>query len=304
MELAPHQYTAYGLNIASHFALPPLKETQFALPDLLVQRGALPPPPSWEATKVYRAGLNARFAKDGPHRLWLDWSPFATFVAKQGTRLTVATTQSDEGLVSLFTLSEAIGLILFQRGYFLLHGSGLAFNGSGVVFLGQPGAGKSTTAAAFAQRGARLLSDDMVCIRITETGEPWLVPAFSQLKLWGKSVEGLRLERNDLHPIREGAPKFSWHESVAFEETAVPLARIYVLTNEPADSSQSLPRSQVPVELLRYFPLPDSLLSGVALKAYFEKSIAIAEATPVFRMQRPVDFTSLYTYIEQLKTTL
>jgi len=304
MELSTYCYTAYGLSIGSEIPLPPLEPSKATMVDLTIKRRRLPKSPPFEATKVYRAGLNAQFAQNGRNCLWLDWSPLVAFMAINGNELLVETTEDGTDLIALFTLSEALGLILFQKNYFLLHGSAVQIGGQGVVFLGEPGAGKSTTVAAFAQKGVPVISDDMVCIHINEAGNPVLIPSFSQIKIWENSVEGLQLQKENLSPVREGTNKFSWHDSIVFENNAVPLNRIFILTT-PGDFvpvTEQLPQSQVPVELVSYFPLPDGLLKGEALKEYFEKSVAIAHKVPVWKMPRPADFAKLYEFVEYLKT--
>ncbi|QIP15390.1 serine kinase [Spirosoma aureum] len=306
MELSTYYYTAYGLSIGSEIALSQLKEIQPTAVDLVIKRGRIPQSPPLEPTKVYRSGLNAQFAQAGLGCLWLDWSPLLSFMAINGNELILDTDQTDEDLLSLFTLSEAIGLILFQKGYFLLHGSAIQLTNKGVVFLGQPGAGKSTTVAAFAQKGVPVLSDDMVCIRLQEGKTPMLIPAFSQIKIWENTVNGLNLNRTDLTPVREGLTKFSWHESVSFAQEEVPLAQIFVLES-PSESENTLKpisKSQLPIELLNHFPLPDSLLTGNSLKDYFEKSILIANTTPLYKMSRPSDFVKLHQFVEYIKSTL
>lgn len=301
-----YYYKAYGLLIGSEIPLPPLGPVSPTPVDLTIWRGRLPEPPPLTATKVYRAGLNANVGQQGRDRLWLDWSPIVAFMALNGNELLVDTTQTDDELVALFTLSEALGLLLFQRDYFLLHGSAVRIGDEGVVFVGEPGAGKSTTVAAFAQKGYGVISDDMVCIQVTETGGVLLMPAFSQIKIWETAVAGLQLHHEPMALVREGVNKFSWHDSIAFDAKPVPLKQIFVLT-APTDSTSSivqLPPSRVPVELLSYFPLPDALLSGASLKAYFETSAAIARSIPVSTMNRPANFTKLRAFVEHLKSTL
>lgn len=304
MELTKYYYKAYGLSIGSEIPLPPLETSQVTTVDLTIKRRRLLESPLLGSTKVHRAGLNARFAQNSRHCLWLDWSPLVAFMAINGNELLVETTENEIDLIALFTLSEALGLILFQKNYFLLHGSAVQIGGKGIVFLGEPGAGKSTTVAAFAQKGVRVISDDMVCIHINELGNPVLIPSFSQIKIWENSVDGLQLQKANLSPVREGTTKFSWHDSMVFEENPVALNRIFVLTapNDLVRLTAPIPQSQVPIELISYFPLPDALLNGVALKDYFEKSVAIAHRVPVLKMNRPEDFAKLYEFVEHLKT--
>ncbi|GAB3506409.1 hypothetical protein GCM10027341_39420 [Spirosoma knui] len=304
MELSTYYYKAYGLVIGSEIPLPPLPAITPASADLRIKRGQLPANPPLDPSKAYRAGLNAQCGQDQSGQIWLTWPPLFSYLATNGTELLVDTTQTDVELVALFTYSEALGLILFQRGYFLLHGSAVQINDKGVVFLGEPGAGKSTTVAAFAQQGFSVISDDMVCIRINESGMPVLIPAFPQIKIWETSVDGLQLTKERLAPVREGVNKFSWNDSVTFERNEVPLEQIYVLTapTDSVGSTEPLLPSQVPVELLGYFPLPDSLLRGASLKDFFEKSSSIARSVSVVRMSRPANFAKLYDFVESLTT--
>jgi hypothetical protein len=302
MQLSKYYYTAYGLRISSTISLPLLKEIRPTTVDLAIKLGKIHETPPLASTKIHRAGLDALFAQ-ADDRLWLDWSPIASFMAVNGNELIVDTTQTDEKILSLFILSEALGLILFQKGYFLLHGSAIQLNNKGIVFVGEPGAGKSTTVAAFAQKGVSIISDDLVCIRINELGKPSLIPAFSQIKIWEKSVEGLQLNKNGLDVVRTGSNKFSWHESISFEEEDVPLEQIFIL-NPPQEGEpeiRQLTESERPIALLSYFPLPDLLLRGGQLKDHFEKSVAIARTTPVFRMSRPADFTKLHAFVDDMK---
>lgn len=305
MDWIRHYYTAYGLTIGSEITLSYLKEVEPTQVDITIRRGKIPTAPPWQETKLHRAGLQAEFAQEGPDQVWLNWPSLMQFMAIGGKELIVDTMTTDEGLLSLFTMSEAFGLLLFQKGYFLLHGSAIQLNNKGIVFVGEPGAGKSTTVAAFANRGVGIMSDDMVCIRVNKDGKPSLIPAFPQIKIWEKSVEGLQIAKDDLDLVREGANKFSWHESVSFEENAIPLEQIFVLTATKAGEStiSEVPMSQRPIELLSYFPLPDALLHGEPLKDHFEKSVVIANTAPLHKMSRPANFAKLYDFVDYLKTT-
>ncbi|CCH54016.1 HPr kinase [Fibrisoma limi BUZ 3] len=304
MEVRLYFYKAYGLIISSEIPLPPLVSIEPTTADVFIRRGSIPVGPTLVSTKAYRAGLNARFAQEGTGRLLLEWAPIISFLAINGEELIVDTNYSDEDTVALFTLSEAIGLLLFQRGYFLLHGSAVQVNGKGVVFVGVPGAGKSTTVAAFAQKECKVISDDMVCIQINKQEKPSLIPAFSQIKVWENSVDGLQLPKERLTNVREGVNKFSWHNSAFFEEDIVPLAQVFVLmpSSDSNAAIEPVPMSQVPVELIGYFPLPDSLLNGLWLKEFFEKSVAVAQSVPTAKLSRPPNFSTLYEFVEHIKT--
>ncbi len=69
--------------------------------------------------------------------------------------------------------------ILAREGGFLLHASGLVYQGNGLVFTGASGTGKSTLAGWFAGAGALILSDERMILRrdpdsVRMFGTPWI----------------------------------------------------------------------------------------------------------------------------------
>ncbi len=62
--------------------------------------------------------------------------------------------------------AQALPLAATLRGLEVLHASGVVLGGRAVLFAGAPGAGKSSLAAALLYRGAALLSDDTVALRL------------------------------------------------------------------------------------------------------------------------------------------
>jgi hypothetical protein len=63
-----------------------------------------------------------------------------------------------------YLLGPVLGLVLHLRGIPCLHASSVAIGDRAIALLGGAGAGKSTTAAAFAQRGFPVLTDDIVAL--------------------------------------------------------------------------------------------------------------------------------------------
>ncbi len=66
--------------------------------------------------------------------------------------------------VCSFLLGPVMGIALRIRGITCLHASAVEIRGHAVAFLGQMGAGKSTTAAIFARNGHAVLTDDIVAL--------------------------------------------------------------------------------------------------------------------------------------------
>ena len=135
-----------------------------------------------------------------------------------------------------YLLGPVLGILLRLRGVTSLHASAVALGDSSVAFVGWAGAGKSTTAAAFALRGNGILSDDIVAL-VEKEGDVCVLPAYPYLCLWPDSV-------NALYGSPEALPRFvpDWEkrrlalgERARFESRALPLGAIYILGDRRPD---------------------------------------------------------------------
>ncbi len=69
-----------------------------------------------------------------------------------------------------------------------------------VAFLARSGQGKSSLAAHLAQRGFRVLADD-VCLIDTRSGPAMVIPTAPWLKLWRNSLEILGRQAEGLERV-------------------------------------------------------------------------------------------------------
>ena len=99
-----------------------------------------------------------------------------------------------------------------------------------LAFVGPGGAGKSTTAAAFAQVGHEVLSDDLLALRERDEGF-WAEPGYSWLRLWPASVEGLYGSSETLPPSSKDGKSaiLDLETESVFCSTPRPLGCIYVI---------------------------------------------------------------------------
>jgi hypothetical protein len=135
-----------------------------------------------------------------------------------------------------YLLGPVFGLILRLRGALCLHASAIAWRGRAFVLLGPAGAGKSTTAAAFAARGCPVLSDDISVL--WDSRPPFLVsPGYPQLRLWPASVQMLFGAADALPPLTPNWDKCGLDLTTThhFQETSLPLAVVYLLDARRAD---------------------------------------------------------------------
>jgi hypothetical protein len=139
--------------------------------------------------------------------------------------------------VATYILGPVFGLLLRLRGVPCLHASAVEFGGSAVAFAGSEGAGKSTTAAALADRGHAVISDDIVAI-VEREGSFFVLSAYPYLSLWPESV-------NMLYGPEKKLPSFSpsydkrqlvlAENRLRFQERAMPLGAVFLLGQRAAE---------------------------------------------------------------------
>jgi hypothetical protein len=130
-----------------------------------------------------------------------------------------------------YLLGPALGFVLRLRGINCLHASAVAINGKAVVFVGPAGAGKSTTAAAFARHGYPILTDDIAPLVIKD-GVFAIEPAYPRIRLWPDSVAALFGTPDALPRITP-----TWDKRYLdldggqhrFQGEALPLGAVYIL---------------------------------------------------------------------------
>ena len=292
-------FKAFGLTIKSPIPIRGLISIEPVLePDINILFEKIEKYPELHITKVKRKGLIATFGmfNEDTNDAYMIWENQINFRLTDGKTMIIDSAETDLDFLSLFIVSEPLGILLFQRGDILLHASAVKLpNGDGIVFMGEPGAGKSTTAAAFVKAGCNIISDDLVAIRLIDN-KPFLIPSFPQIKLWKKSVEGLGYSYDEVEKIVEGANKYNYYNESYFYFKPVCLTTIYIL-NENNDESQIT--NLLPIELLKYSPLPEQLLEkGEKLKKHFIKSKVIGNSIELISKQSFNNFIKLNQFIE------
>src|SRR5215831_3908003 len=187
----------------------------------------------------YRDGV--RFAVDGRGReLWADWP--------ENYSLEDACT---------YLVGPVMGFVLRLRGTVCLHASAVALGDRAIALVGLPGAGKSTTAAAFAFAGFPVLSDDIVAL--SDSGAQFFVqPGYPRVNLWPDSVQRLFGSENALPRITP-----TWEKRYLplgqnghhFSSSPLPLGAIYILDSR--ESSLTAP-------IIEEFPGKEAFMALVA----------------------------------------
>jgi hypothetical protein len=146
--------------------------------------------------------------------------------------------------LATYLLGPVLGILLRLRGVPCLHGSAVAAGGSVLALLGSKGAGKSTTAAAFARLGYPVLTDDITVLR-EEDDTFWVLPGDPNVCLWPQSVDYLYgsptalpqvISHNVLAPEWDKRYLDLTGPGYRFQSRPLPLGAIYFLGERQDDS--------------------------------------------------------------------
>ncbi|MDG5819711.1 hypothetical protein [Natronococcus sp. A-GB7] len=235
--------------------------------------------------------------RDGPDRLEvsvddrvvsLSVPEVGWFEIRDGTTITVdsVTELSDQQVRAVLT-GPALGYLLYQRGLLVLHGSAVARDGAGYLFLGTKGAGKSTTAGTLARQGYAVLSDDVTVIDVRD-GALRLLPGRPHLKLADDrfafevfpSTASLEMTKQ-YYRVPEPAPR-------APER----IGAVFLLERGSELAVEELPPSAAVwgvLEQLYVRQFSDELNS----ERCFEQATALVDRTSIRRLVRPDDTDAL-----------
>jgi hypothetical protein len=141
-----------------------------------------------------------------------------------------------------YLLGPILAFVLRLRGAVCLHASAVALGGRAVALVGQTGAGKSTTAAAFARRGAPVMSDDVVALD-DRGASLWAQPGGPRLRLWSDSAQILFGAWDALPRLTPNWEKLYLDlggGDFAFQDRPLPLGAVYVLRGRNRDTGAPL----------------------------------------------------------------
>ncbi|MGH9700627.1 MAG: HPr kinase/phosphorylase, partial [Candidatus Acidiferrales bacterium] len=199
-------YFLFGLTINSNIPIPGIGafDNPVAHPDIAIQWGLSPDATREITLQPEVLAYTSMYTDDSGEPILKIWSlgngkylrlaypdGMQFWIDRGGTKIWAVwpATSSLEDAAS-YLLGPVLGLVLRLRGTTCLHASAVEIHGRAVIFPGEEGAGKSTTAAALARRGHAVLSDDVVALAERD-GIFLVLPAYPYLSLWEDSVKML-----------------------------------------------------------------------------------------------------------------
>jgi HPr Serine kinase C-terminal domain len=237
-------YCLFGFLIESNRAIPGLIPVTSEHCDLRVTFGCPPPIANNDSREeliftssiLTESGAPAfklfRNAKGICHAAYVDGVDF-WFDAEAGQLWAVWNEPLTFNDVAPYFLGPIMGLFLRACGIVCLHASGVVIQGWAVLFLGDPGAGKSTAAAAMSTRGHPLLADDIVAINENH-GQFFATPAYPYISLWPDSAEMICGQDAKLPTLTSTDEKRRFSPA-SFQDAPVPLGCIFAIGERASD---------------------------------------------------------------------
>ncbi len=206
--------------------------------------------------------------------------------------------------IAPYVVGPILGFILRLRGIIPLHASAVTIGDHAIALMGPAGAGKSTTAGAFARCGHRVISDDVVALR--PEGSGFVVPpGYPRVNLWAESVDALFGSHGTLPRI---SPDWDKHflpldRETQFEARSLPLGAIYVFQKREAGLAAPVVESVTGAEgfvallsntYMNYWPDPEMR------RREFEILGRVAAQVPVRRVRTAADPAMLFDLRETI----
>jgi hypothetical protein len=271
-------YRLFGLNLRSEIGLSGLAPSAgTGAADVEVVFGKVPPgeyPPGYSATAD---GTLLAIAKVG------------RYLIRDGREIVIEPAEgASERNLRLFLLGSAIGALLHQRGLLPLHANAIDLGGRAVAFSGHSGAGKSTIAAWFHDRGYPILADDVCVIGFDDSGRALAYPGIPRLRLWREALEASGRDAGAYDRSFDDMEKYDVPTASGSKIEPLPLAAIYLLRKaEDGDAAIERLAGVDAVETLISNTYRGGYLRTIGRTAeHLAACLRVVRAVPVFRARR------------------
>lgn len=295
--MAEKIYKAFGLKIRSDFALDVLDTCETGDDDFdveVVSGNDIIRDPNPYFDPYLEIDANEQY---------MHWRAIGAYLIKDNTRIVVETHKGiSDHLVSQALLGIVMAIMLERRQLLCLHASAVNSNGRAAIFLGDKGAGKSTTSGAMLAAGCSPISDDLVAMEnLLEKDLPAVIrPGFSFMKIWPDTAKALSLEMEEadrlIHPhttkIQKRMPK-------RIKDENVPIGAAFILQRQ-ADATQTQATRLPPHEALQMVlrntfmaRFGETKLGKEHLMRHMQRCSTIVAQTPFYALKIVDDLTQL-----------
>jgi hypothetical protein len=273
----PSSYRLFGLDLRSEIDLAGLAPlVACTTPDVEIVIGPVPAEEHAPGYCVTAEGTLLTVPKVG------------RYLIRDGRKVVIEPADgASERNLRLFLLGSAFGALLHQRGLLPLHANAIDIGGRAVAFSGHSGAGKSTIAAWFHDRGYPILADDVCVIGLDASGRALAYPGIPRLRLWREALEASGRSHGEFERSFDDLDKYDVPTRAAeMPREPLPLSAIYLLRKAEEGSAKPQIRPLTGVRAV------DTLVSNTYRGGYLKTigqiaphlatCVSVARAVPVF----------------------
>ena len=294
-------YRIYGLNILSDIECPEVVHLQDEniTYDVVIELGKI----NEEIHELIAKGQRSNYTND---QMWFHISDVATYLIQQGETVTIELAENASlSMVKQYLLGSCLGMIMLQRNMIAIHGGTILFDGNGIIFTGDRGAGKSTITSALRLKGYSFVADDVSSV---EVGQPHMIhPGFPQQKLCRDAAETLGYELDQYKTLMSDTQmKYLIPASESFVNHQVPLQAIVELqeSDEVNGIEVSVLSGQERLMTIykNIYRIEMKQCAGVNPE-YFKKCVTLTKDIPVYRLKRQKGVMTVEQQIAWLEET-
>lgn len=279
-----YSYYAFGLRIQSEMQIPEFLPQDSMLPaQVYVKCGKVPD----SLAAPSKEGVTLQVA---PNEFLLKLEGIANYYVYDGQNIVIQPgSGGSEDDIRVFLLGSAFGALLHQRKIFILHASAIKYGNEAVLFIGESGAGKSSTANAFRLRGHAILTDDVCPIAFDENHRAVAVPSYPQTRMWEDTLQHLNVEYEHLRRVRLKINKRVLALNDLFCDSPLPIRAIYILNTHLEDrciiSSLKGPEK---FQALANYTYRNHMIDALGVqKSHFQFGMRLAQQIPIKVILRP-----------------
>ncbi|HET9637962.1 MAG TPA: hypothetical protein VFP12_02020 [Allosphingosinicella sp.] len=273
-----HRYRLFGLSVQS----------EVPLPELVADPGT-------GAADVRIGVRTIAHAPDAPAGLHIEGDEallvipaVGRFLTRGGREMLIepAPRVSPRNL-RLYLLGSAFAAILHQRNLLPLHANAVVVEGRAIGFMGHPGAGKSTLAAWFHDRGFDVLADDVCVVTPGEGNAPLAHPGIPRLRLWREALEAGGRDASSYERSFDDMDKYTVPTNLERALPAVPLSHLYLLEKAEEEPSVTRLEGSAAVEAMIANTYRGAYVRPMGLtRQHLLACAELARTVPVFRARR------------------
>ena len=270
-----YSYMAYGLGIHSDLPLPEFMIAKVDSDVIISIKNPddLPPEIKGEGSFV-----NMNYVSTT-----ISIAMVGTFLVREGHEIIIYPTPgADMRIIRRYLTGTIMAILLYQRGFLVLHASTVNMNGGAIAFMGWSGAGKSSIAAALYTCGYNIISDDVCAVELADKSAK-VYPAFPRLKLSVETAKAVGVDITSLIPIYLDNDR-SYPLDDGFTQKPVELSKIFVLKEDPENGIDRLQRQDAVIELIRH-SLPPRL-GQPDTPEHFKMCVQLVKLVPIYQLRR------------------